>query len=169
MEKPCKDIEQMLVDYADGQLPPSDSSNVAEHIAQCKNCRKVLDALNKSLELVVAIWTDSLVETENIHIPAAKTRKIRWLRYVAIAASIILVATASVVWHTLTKPKMRELTFAEIEREIIDEGKAARLLMATDLLSSKPHASGLIKNKYEYIVVHYPNTKAAATAKTRIQ
>ena len=51
MEKSCENIELMLVDYADGQLSPSDSSMVGEHLAQCEECRNVLDALEKSLEL----------------------------------------------------------------------------------------------------------------------
>lgn len=169
MEKPCKDIELMLVDYADGQLPPSDSNNVAEHIAQCENCRKVLDALNKSLELAGAIWTDSLVETENIHIPAAKTRKIHWSRYAAIAACILLVVAVSVIRYTHTKPKASELTFAEIEHKINESGNAARLLAAAELLSENPEAKNIVKQQYQYIVETYPETAAAAKAKLQIQ
>lgn len=169
MEKTCKDIEQMLVDYADGQLSPSDSNKVAEHFTKCQKCQKLLDTLHKSLELAGVVWADSLEETENIRIPTTKIRKFRWPRYTSIAASILLVVTASVMWQTLTKQTKVKPIFSEIEREIIDEGTAARLLTATDLLASKLHTSGLIKNKYEYIVVHYPNTKAAAIAKTRIQ
>jgi anti-sigma factor RsiW len=131
MEHSCKEIEQMLVDYADNQLSQSDSSKVAQHVAKCEKCRKVLYALQKSLELTDIIWADSLADMENIRIKAIKTRKIRWIRYTAIAASILLVATASVVWHTLSRPKERELTFAEIERRINESGSAAQLLAAT--------------------------------------
>jgi hypothetical protein len=60
-------------------------------------------------------------------------------------------------------------SFAEIERSIMDEGTAARLLAATDLLGSKPHTRDMVKSQYEYIVVHYPDTKAAAAAKMKIQ
>ena len=168
-KKFCKDIEQMLVDYADGQLSPSVSNKVAEHLAQCKECRNILYALQKSLDLASVIWADGLEETANIRIPAAKIRKNRWPRYTTIAASILLVIITYIVWQTLTRPTEARPTFAEIEREIIDEGTAARLLAATDMLASKPHTNGLIKNQYEYIVVHYPNTKAAATAKIRIR
>ena len=170
MEKSCKDIEQMLVDYADGQLSPSDSNKVAEHLAICEHCRKMLNGLQKSLELAGVIWTDAHTETENVRIPAVHTtRRIHWTRYAAIAASILLLVTTYVVWQTLTRPTEAEPTFAEIEREIIDEGTAARLLAATDLLASKTHTRGMINSQYEYIVVHYPNTKAAARAKIRTQ
>ena len=45
MEKSCKEIEEMLVGYADGQSSPHDSRQVAEHLAACDTCRKLLDAL----------------------------------------------------------------------------------------------------------------------------
>jgi len=51
MEKTCEEIREILVDYADGQLLPSDSNKVAEHLAECAHCRKMLDALQRSLEL----------------------------------------------------------------------------------------------------------------------
>ena len=169
MEKSCEHFEQMLVNYADGQLSPSDSNKVAEHLAQCEKCRNVLDVLQKSLELAGIIWADGLVETENIHIPSIKTRKFRWYRYAVIAASILLVATASVVWHTLTRPKGSELTFAEIERKISESGSAARLLAAAELLSGNPEAETIVKQQYQHIVDTYPETAAAAKAKLRIK
>ncbi|MGB2865166.1 MAG: zf-HC2 domain-containing protein [Sedimentisphaerales bacterium] len=169
MEKSCEDIEQMLVDYADGQLSQNDSSKVAEHLAKCEYCRRMHNALRKSLELAGFIWADSLAETENIGIPAAKTRKIRWPRYAAIAASILLAATASVVWHTLTRPKVNELTFAEIERKITESGSAARLLAAAEMLSDNPEAETIVKQQYQHIVETYPETAAATKAKLRIR
>jgi len=169
MEKFCEDIEQMLVDYADEQLSPTDSNKVTAHLAKCENCRKLHNGLQKSLELAGVIWADSLAETENIHIPAIKTRKSRWPRYVAIAASILLVATASVVWHTLSRPKASELTFAEIERKIAESGSAARLLTATELLADVPDARSIVDQQYRYIVETYPETAAATKAKLRIK
>jgi len=169
MEESCKEIEQMLVDYADGQLSPSDSSKVAEHLATCEHCRKKLGRLQKSLELAGVIWADSLAETESIRIPAAKTRKIRWPQYAAIAASILVLATASVVWHTVVRPKESKLTFAEIERKITESGSAARLLAAAELLSEDPGAETIVKQQYQHIVETYPETAAAAKAKLRIR
>ena len=169
MEKSCEDIEQMLVDYADGQLSPSDSSKVAEHLAICEYCRKMLNGLQKSLELAGVIWTDAHTETENVRIPINKNRKIRWPRYAAIAASILLVATASIVWRTLVRPKGNELTFAEIERKITESGSAARLLAAAELLSEYPEAETIVKQQYQHIVETYPETTAATKAKLRMQ
>jgi anti-sigma factor RsiW len=171
MKKSCKDIEQMLVDNADGQLSQSDSSMVAKHLAECEECRKLLDALQKSLELAGVIWADNLAETENIRIPVAKTRKIHWLRYAAIAASILLAVSAFIVWRTLTKPAkaVKEPSFAEIERKINESGSAAQLLAATELLAGQPDAQAFIQQQYRYIVQRYPQTSSAVKAKSKIQ
>jgi len=169
MENSCKDIEQKLVDYADGQLSPGDSSKVTEHLATCEHCRMLLSGLQKSLELAGVIWADSLVETEHIRIPAAKTRKIRRLRYAAIAASILIAATVSIVWLTTTKPRESQLTFAEIERKISESGSAAQLLAAAELLSDNPDAENIVKQQYQYIVETYPQTSSAIKAKSKMQ
>jgi len=169
MENSCKNIEEMLVDYLDGQLSPRDSSMVAEHLAQCEHCRNMLDGLQKSLELAGVIWADAHTEIEKIRITAVRNRKILWLRYATIAASILLVATASVVWRTLVRPKESELAFAEIERKITESGSAARLLAAAELLSDNPNAEAIVKQQYRHIVETYPETAAAAKAKLRIR
>ena len=170
MQRSCENISEMLVNYADGQLSPSESSKVAEHIAKCDDCRKTLAALKRSLELAGVIWEDGLTETEAIRIPIAhKTRKAHWPRYAAIAASILLVVTISGVWRALVKPIEKEPTFAEIERKITESGSAARLLAAADLLAKYPDAETIVKKQYSYIVETYPETPAAAKAKLRIK
>ena len=163
-------IEQNLIDYADGQLSPSESSQIEEHLANCENCRKMLEALQRSLALAGVIWTDSLTEIENIRIPTSrKVEKFRWLRYTAIAASALLVITASVVWRTLMKPKEPEITLVEIERKITESASAARLLAATELLTDYPDAQSIIDQQYRYIVKTYPETAAANKAKSKIK
>lgn len=170
MQKSCKDIAEMLVDYADGQLSPSESSEVAEHLAKCENCRSILEALHTSLDLAGVIWEDGLAETEAIRISIPrKARKLRWPRYAAVAAGILLVVTTSIVWRTLMRPTKKEPTFAEIERKIADAGNAARLLAAAELLAKYPDAQIIAKRQYRYIVKTYPQTPAAAEAKLRIE
>jgi anti-sigma factor RsiW len=160
----------MLVDYADGQLSPGESSEVAEHLAKCECCRSILEALQRSLELTGVIWEDGLAETKDVHISILrKARKLRWPRYAAVAAGILLVLTTSILWHALVRPLETELTFAEIERKIIESGSAARLLAAADLLAEYPDAKTIVERQYRYIVKTYPETPAAAEAKLRIE
>jgi len=170
MQKSCKDIEDMLVGYADGRLSPSESREIAEHLAKCERCRRTLQALQRSLELACVIWEDGLAETEAIRIPISrKAGKSRWPRYAAIAASILLVVTCSIVWRVLVRPASREPTLAEIERKINESASAARLLAATELLAEYPDAQPIVNQQYRYIVETYPETTAAAEAKLKIQ
>ena len=169
MGKLCEEIREMLVDYADGQLSQNKSNEVAEHLAKCRHCQKMLEALQKSLELAGVIWADGLEETKEIHISIpGKPRKIRWLRYAAIAASILLVVTTSVVWHALVRPVKKELTFAEIERKITESGSAARLLAAAELLAEYTDDEAFVKQQYQHIIEVYPKTTAADKARSRI-
>jgi predicted anti-sigma-YlaC factor YlaD len=170
MEKSCEKIEEMLVDYADGQLSQSDSNKVAEHLQKCEHCRKILAALHKSFELSEVIWDDSIEETKKIHFSIPRqSRKIHWTKYVAAAAGITLLLTTSILWRTLTKPVEKEINFAEIERKITEAGTAARLLAATELLAEYPDAQPIVKQQYRYIVETYPETSAANEAKLKIQ
>ncbi|MBA7668713.1 hypothetical protein ES703_76828 [subsurface metagenome] len=170
MQRSCEDISEMLVDYADGQLSASESSEVAEHLVKCESCRRTLEALQHSLELTGVIWEDGLAETKTIRIPIPrKVIKLRWPRYAAIAASILLVLTSAVVWRALVKPTEKEPTFAEIERKITEAGNAARLLAATDLLAQYTDAKTVANHQYRYILETYPDTTAATAAKSRIE
>ena len=168
-EMSCKEIEQMLVDYADRQLSPSQSSEVAEHLVGCQRCSDVLKALQRSLELAQVVWEDGWADAQAIHISKrVKTGEIpRWAY--ATAAAVLAVAACWVFWHYLNRPAPQALTVAEIERRIADEGMAARLLATAELLAAKPYAEELVKSQYNYIVERYPSTEAAATAKTRIR
>jgi predicted anti-sigma-YlaC factor YlaD len=170
METSCKNIEDMLVDYADGRLSPTDSSDVAEHLAKCEHCRMLLGGLERSLELTGVIWADSLAETEAIQFPiSGNARRLRWLRYAAVAASILAVVTTSVLWRAFVRPKDTELTFAEIGHKITESGNAARLLAAADLLAKHTDTKDIAKRQYHYVVERYPGTPAAAEAKLRIE
>ena len=169
MKKSCEEIIEMLVDYADGQLSPNDSNKVTEHLAECEHCQKMLVALQKSLELAEVVWEDGLAETKEIRAPIPrKTRKIRWPRYAAIAAGILLVVTTSIVWRTLMRPAKKELSFAEIERKITESGSAARLLAAAELLAEYTDDEAFVKQQYRHIIEVYPKTTAADKARSRI-
>ena len=168
MQKSCEQIAEMLVDYADGLLSQSKSGEVAKHLAKCEHCRNTLKALRKSLRLANVIWEDGLAETKTIPIPVPrKSERVRRRRYAAIAASILILVTTSIIWRGFVRPPEPEPTFAESERSIEQSASAARLLAATDLLAEYPDAQPIVKQQYRYIVETYPDTPAAAKAKLR--
>lgn len=170
MASSCKEIEQMLVDYTDGRLSPGESSKLSTHLTRCEDCRRMLEALQRSLKLADIIWEDGLSETEVIRVPIPKkVRKIHWPVYAAVAAGILFVVAISGIWRALVGPTEKEPTFAEIERKINESASAARLLAAADLLAKYPDVESIVKQQYRYIVETYPQTPAAAEAKSRIK
>src|SRR3990172_9776939 len=168
MREYCKEIADMLVDYADGQLSAEESTRVTAHLAECDDCRTLLNGLHKSLELAQVIWEDNLSQAETIRIPApARTSRRSWPRYAA-AAAILIASGISITSLIMNKPAKNQTTFAEIERKITEAGNADRLLAAADRLSEYPDAQPVAKRQYRYILDRYPDTSAAAEAKLRI-
>ena len=172
MKNKCEDIQKMLVNYSDGLLPKEESGLVSQHLENCENCRKLLKALNRSLELSSIIWENNLREIKNIKIQEpTNIKKTHWLRYASIAASILIVVTTGILWRSLNQPQKSgvQLTFEEIEKNINDSANAARLLAATQLLEDYPDYKELVENQYQYIAKQYPNTAVAKNINLKIQ
>jgi len=170
MRESCKEIADMLVDYADGQLCAERSSRVAEHLGKCSDCRELLRGLRESLDLAQVIWQDSLHQAERIHIGRpAKVARHRWLQYAAAAAVILVISATSIIWRTVHRAAPKQPTFAEIERKITEAGNAAKLLAAADLLGGYSNAETIARQQYRRIVETYPDTSAASKAKLRVE
>ena len=169
MKESCDNFAEMLVDYADCRLSGEQSSRVVEHLAECEDCRTLLDGLHRSLELAQVVWEDNLSQTtETIRIPAStRTRRRSWPRYAA--AAILIVSAISITSRIINKPAKDQPTFAEIERKITEAGNAARLLAAADLLAEQADAESIVKRQYRYVVQTYPETLAGAEAELRIR
>jgi len=170
MRKSCDEINKMLVNYADGELSASESRMVAEHLAKCERCRSTLKALERSLNLAGLIWQDGLAEISTIGLLKVRpASRLRWRRYVAIAACILFVLACSIVLRTLTISVETEPTLAEIERKVSESASAARSLAVADMLAKYPGAETFVMRQYRHIVDAYPQTAAAAEAKLRIK
>lgn len=170
MKKSCEDIEKILVDYSDGVLSREETSLVSQHLEKCQNCRNLLRALERSLELSSVIWEDNLADIEKVNIPVSpKVKKTHWLRYTSIAASVLIAVTAGILWCSSHKPveKPKELTFEQIEKNINDSANAARLLAATELLADYPDYREIVESQYRYIAQTYPGTPAAEKIKLK--
>ena len=100
-----------------------------------------------------------------------KNKKTHWIKYAAIAASILIVAGSYLLWdrETDVMPSETQLSFAEIDRQISQSANAARLLAAVDMLAQYSNSEDIIKQQYCYIVDMYPQTPAAAKAKLQIK
>lgn len=156
----CEEIRDMLVDYADGELPAPDSQAVAEHLAGCPACRDVVAGLKRSLDLAKAIWLDNLEAPEAA---SAHRRVVRLLPWAAVAAAILIVAGVLIV-NSLRRPA--ELDYARIDRQVANVATAARLLAATQILAQCEGTESLVQEQCRYILDHYADTPAAATLRT---
>jgi len=101
-----------------------------------------------------------------------KTKSLPWL---PIAAGILLVLSAGLIFQIISKPDIspakteNQPTFAELEREINRAGSAAGLLTIADMFAQQPGAEEYAKNRYSYLIENYPDQQAATLAKARLQ
>jgi anti-sigma factor RsiW len=168
MEKSCKDIEEVLVDYADGLLGACESEQVAEHLAGCSECRELLKGLRKSLGLVEVIWEDNVAEAAKIAVPQIRrVRKRTWRRYVS-AASIVVIGSICLMHFRKEPAAAPVLSYEEIERKISEAGSAARLLAAAELLSEREDFENLVRQQYRYLIESYPESSSGDTGEQEL-
>jgi len=163
----CEQIEEHLVDYVDKLLDSDTSERVAAHLRDCTLCRRKADALTRSLALTQVIWQDTLEQTQNPLVPERSDprrllgRRFKpWVLKGTAAAAIVLLASLAMFRHMPSQPIPSQLTVEDIEFQLEAEASAARLLVAARLLAGKPHAKALAQRQYQYILDHYPMTRA---------
>ena len=173
-EKICNKISQeKLVTFADGELSPGEAMEVSEHITQCDSCREMVQALQRSIELVTASW-----QTEHAKWPKWRLRdrprlsRLPMVRVLAVAASILLVLGVGLIWRLVPEPgrPMRNgEVIAQLEQTVMRAGQAAQMLAVADLLSKQPAARDYARERYKEIVTGYSDTEYAAQAKLRLK
>ncbi len=159
----CKDIEEHLVDYTDGLLDGATGERVAEHLRQCEACQRRVDALNRSLTLTRVIWQDSLQQSQRQ--PVIR----RWVLRATAAAAIVSIASLIAFRFLPAQPVAPQLTAEQVALQIEGEASAARLLATAELLARKPHGQALAQRQYQYVLDHYPATRAGRQTKTQLR
>ncbi len=160
----CREIEELLVDLADGILAGEETTRVRSHLERCPHCRETFEALGESLQCAEAIWQHHLNDER-----AARTGSRRVWRYLAFAAGILLVCGAALFWPGRADPPAEAPTLAEIEQRIATAGTAARLLAATGQLETQASLRDVAENQYRYILTKYPDTEAAIQARRKLE
>ncbi len=177
---PCDEVADRLIDYADGELPNTESAEVAAHLGHCEHCRRQLTALQRSLELARVIWDDNEAELTDSHLqstfritrPRAAWRPRR--RTAAIAAAVALLVTIGLHHRTVqqdvpvTVQHSESLTVRELELQITRVGVAMQLLVAADILAEQPGGEEFACERYRYVAAAYPDTEAALQSKSRL-
>jgi hypothetical protein len=166
----CKQIEELLVDFADGELNDTDAATVKQHLEVCADCTDTVKALEESLSMAQVIFNDNLTEHTTKH-----RRPVS--RYIQIAAGLLFVIGLFMASHN--KPKDTTVptgttqasslpTMREIELQIEWEGIAARVLARAELIKQNPdrviNPDEHLQNEYRHIVRMYPKTETAKKA-----
>jgi len=159
----CPEIQEKLVDFADGILSDDEAARIRGHIEQCAHCRATVEALGRSLETARAIWQDNLRDGRRSRRPH------RW-RYVAAAACVaIAVSGTFFFWSARRQPAASPPTMADIENQIAASASAARMLAAVDKLGTQPALRDIAESQYRYIIDKYPHTPAAEPARLKLE
>lgn len=164
--RPCEEIRDKLVDYADGELSERDSQAVAEHLNGCPGCRDLVRGLERSLGLAKTIWLDHLQGSGGASAVGKHPVVGRWARCLGIAAGILITLGGVLMLSLLWEPIDRTPTYAQIEQQVTRSAAAARLLVATQILAGCEGTESLVERQRQYILNNYPDTPAAAKLRT---
>ncbi len=131
-EQRCQSISEMLVGYADGELEPSLSGKVTEHLAACPSCRREAENLRRSLELARGLWDEASDRVSDVQVPQVAgmyvNRDLLMFRagrvsvrhrsrpWQAAAAVLVVALGASVAMQSLQRPSQRDV-YVTVEKD----------------------------------------------------
>ena len=164
---PCASIEDKLVDYADGELAEEEMAVIEAHLAVCSECRELVGHLNRSLDACQTLWQDKLVEAVSCSGEEARGQRSRLGWYVGLAAGVMILIAIGFAGYA--QKSATALDFDQVQRQVEEAGRAARLLAVADLLKDRCGYDGLVERKYQYIVKTFPGTDFAEEARLRLR
>ena len=169
MSDPCSAIQELLVDFTDGQLPRAQHRRVAEHLATCPDCEEELRLLRRSLEVTLATWQASLPIVGAFDKSMSASERARPRRHVApiacVVAGFLLLTVASMAW-LVQRPSIGEHPILKVTHDanlsqvpstdefddfISRQTRSARLAEAVHLLASQPELEDYRLNAERYL------------------
>jgi uncharacterized protein YbaR (Trm112 family) len=179
-ENICRDISKdTLIAYADGELPPDQAEQVKTHMVCCEDCKSMLSAVQRSLQVTQLIWKSDEAQWPRKRSFRKPLLSI-WLakRIAAVAASILLIVSVGVMRRLLYKPgeemfpvrqEIPVLKIDEIEIQVHHAGLAAQMLAVADLLAAQPEGEQYAAKRYNYVINSFPQRDECEQAKLRLQ
>jgi anti-sigma factor RsiW len=61
-EMPCQELVEVVTDYLEGRLPPTDRARFESHIADCEYCETYLEQMRQTIRTLGRIPDKSLSE-----------------------------------------------------------------------------------------------------------
>jgi anti-sigma factor RsiW len=166
MKMSCKEYTDRIVDYVDGELPEDEAQRTAQHLAACEGCRRTAQALERSLGLAKVLWSDNLSGSRSAA-QAAPMQRSRRIRFYAVAATILLAASALLLTVPSHHPPQPSIRFEDVQRQVTRAGMAAQLLAATRIVAQCEGTESIVEQQYRYILREYAGTPAAESIRAR--
>ena len=145
----CTHLETVIDDYADDLLAAETRDEVERHLADCPTCRRSAEEMQRLRQATLALSRGIAPERDllpgirdRIGRAARPTRGSHWVRWAAVAASLIVLTGA--VWVGLRSPDTEPAT-AEVS------AGAGRILLAADINLAEFEAAEM---QYEEAAVH---------------
>lgn len=183
----CKQLEDLLVDYADDALPDERRGQVEAHLAECPHCQELLAALRQSASLTRKTWDEAYEDAAGLKLSdVVAPDRYRFVRLCgAVAAAIILALAGLLVWRAIVLPVQRHsrppaihpeplmatgpsLTPEQVRQSVDAAGASTALLASVDWLAEQPANRDIARQQYEFIARMYKGTQAAEQAKARL-
>ncbi len=173
--KSCDLTAELLVAYADGELSAADARRVADHLADCPDCRAELGLLGRSLELAREVWQESAARAPGLETTPIRPKR-RWIPAAACLAvcAVVLLLTAG-PWLVSRWGSHRQVNTPDevdqpmrpepaekidVETLIAREVRSARLAAAAELLASQPGLEQYTREAERYLAEVYRGTAA---------
>ena len=171
----CSEIPiAQLVAYADAELSPRESECIEEHLKQCPDCRELIIAMQRSMDLTKAMWRKDEQRWQAVVAQTVKKQAglPKHYRITIAAAVLFLLALGSIglfEWQG-RKPysTTKQLSPTELELNIERAALGTQMLAVADLLAQQPGGTGYAVERYEYVVHHFKDERDAAKARLRI-
>jgi ferric-dicitrate binding protein FerR (iron transport regulator) len=184
----CVAMADLLVEYADGELPAADARRVAEHLAECADCRAELAALRRSLELAGDCWRRAAERAPSPGEYRGEPARRRISAAVTLAACAAALLVAVGLWlfsqgrlesrtvvpreiahrpteelpqengDEIDRGKAIDVEAIDVEKLIACEGRAARLAASAKMLAAQPGLEHYARQAREYLVEVYGDT-----------
>jgi len=182
-ELDCRQIQDLLVDYSDGELESKLAARVDAHLERCVECRAQLGRLEASLELADEVWTESARSVADVALTPIRRRPSTARRAVLVLASTAAALLIGLfTWQHLTEEKtplaggtrpLREGFTDEIEPSeqdllaLIDRvERRARLQVSLELLEQTPSLRPYAEEAERYLAAAYGDLDDTETPDT---
>ncbi len=155
----CKTIEELLIDYIDGELSDEENNQIKDHFDNCSKCQKEYEELKSSIDYLT-IKSNTIDTTKDIKLNTniiirKSVKRITRTGLIAIALSLILIvsAVATDLFGFMEYWKESSEITKNAWEELIENGIGQKLDISTTDKDIKITAEGVISDELNTIIL----------------